>query len=190
MITVDAIWQAETQQKIFHALLNCMSLPGEIADLSHYLGKSSALVGVLATLLDGTVSLSDEDGLISKNDRHLLQASTAPSAIANFVIKDATKPPQDGFSPNLGELPNPEKGATLILQGETLGIGDLSLQLTGPGVNGARQTSIMGFHSEWFMYRQQWVENFPLGVDLCLVTSAQIMAIPRSIKIQNLKSKI
>jgi len=190
MLAIDAIWQAETQQKIFRALLNCMSLPGEIADLSPYLGNSSALLGVLATLLDGTVSLSDEDELISQQVRHLLQAHTASSEIANFVVKDATKPPQEGFLPNLGELPNPEKGATLILQGETLGVGDLPLLLRGPGVNGTRKVSIAEFHPEWFIHRQQWVENFPLGIDLFLVTFTQVMAIPRAITIENLKLKI
>lgn len=183
VIMIDAIWQAEMQQKIFRALLNCMSRPGETADLKPYLGSSSALLGVAATLLDGTVSLSDEDELINEHDRHLLQAPTVSPAIANFVIKDATKLPQGSFSPNLGELPNPEKGATLILQGESLGAGDLLLKLSGAGVKEARHFSTTGFHPIWFEYRQRWVEYFPLGIDMILVDSTSVMALPRTTKV-------
>ena len=183
MRTIDTVWQAETQQAMFRALLNCMSLPGEIADLSPYLGTSPALTGVLATLLDGTVSFSDEEGLVSKNERHLLQAPTAAPETANFVVKSAVNPPQNSFLPNLGELPSPEKGATLILQGEALGVGNLILQLSGAGVKGTRLVSMTGFNSNWFVRRQQWVENFPLGTDIILVDSTCVMALPRTTKI-------
>ena len=42
MLKVDlaGIWQDEVQQQIFRQLLNCMSLPGIIADLSLYLGDT------------------------------------------------------------------------------------------------------------------------------------------------------
>lgn len=184
MLKIDAIWQGETQQKIFRDLLHCMSLPGEIADLSQHLGKSSALVGVLATLLDGTVSWSDEDGLLSKSDRYLLQAPIAPSETAQFVVIDATNPPQTDFCPNLGELPNPEKGATLVFQGKALGMGNQSLQLSGAGVKETRLVHFTGFHPEWFIRRQEWVANFPLGVDMILVDSTRVMALPRTTRIQ------
>lgn len=183
MLKIDAIWQGETQQKIFRDLLHCMSLPGEIADLSQYLGKSSALVGVLATLLDKTVSWSDEDGLLTKSDCYLLQAPIAPSETAQFVVIDATLPPQTDFCPNLGELPNPEKGATLVLQGKALGMGNQSLQLSGAGVKETRLVHFAGFHPEWFIRRQEWVANFPLGVDMILVDSTRVMALPRTIRV-------
>lgn len=192
MLKIDAIWQGETQQKIFRDLLHCMSLPGEIADLSQHLEKSSALVGVLATLLDGTVSWSDEDGLLSKSDnpngipadRYLLQAPIAPPETAQFVVINASNPPQTNFCPNLGELPNPEKGATLVLQGKSLGMGNQLLQLSGAGVKETRLVHFMGFHPEWFICRQEWVANFPLGVDMILVDSSRVMALPRTTRIQ------
>ena len=184
MLKIDVIWEGETQQKIFRNLLHCMSLPGEIADLSQHLGKSSALVGVLATLLDKTVSWSDEDGLLSKSDRYLLQAPTAPPETAQFVVRDAANPPQTDFFPNLGELPNPDKGATLVLQGKALGMGNQSLQLSGAGVKETRLVHFTGFHPEWFIRRQEWVENFPLGVDMILVDYTRVMALPRTSHIQ------
>ena len=184
MLKIDGIWLEETQQKIFRNLLHCVSLPGEIADLSQYLEKSSALLGVLATLLDGTVSLNDEDGLLTQRDRHLLQAAIASPETAQFVVRDATKPPQPDFFPNSGLLPSPEKGATLILQGKTLGTGNNLLQLSGAGVKKTCLVHLAGFHPEWFVRRGEWVENFPLGVDVLLVDSTRIMALPRTTKLQ------
>lgn len=184
MLKIDRIWQGETQQKIFRTLLKCMSLPGEISDLSQYLEKSSALVGVLATLLDGTVTLSDEEELLTQSERYLLQASTAPLETAQFVLIDATKPPQTNFLPSLGELPNPETGATLILQGKSLGRGNTLLHLSGAGVKETCPLHLSGFHLEWFVRRQEWVANFPLGVDIILVDSTRVMALPRTTYIQ------
>ena len=184
MLKIDEIWQSETQQKIFRHLLHCMTLPGEVADFSQYLEKSSALVGVLATLLNKIVSWSDEDGLLTKSDRYLLQAPITPPETAQFVVRDAINPPQNDFFPRLGELPNPEKGATLVLQGKSLGVGNSSLQLSGAGVKGTRLVHLAGFHPEWFMRRQEWVANFPLGVDMILVDYSHVMALPRTTHIQ------
>ncbi|MCC5668877.1 phosphonate C-P lyase system protein PhnH [Nostoc sp. CHAB 5784] len=184
MLKIEAIWQGESQQKIFRNLLHCMSLPGEIADLSQYLGKSSTLVGVLATLVDKTVSWSDKDGLVNKSDRYLLQAPITCEKTAKFVVKDATNPPNMNFSPNLGELSNPEKGATLILQGTAVNLGNISFQLSGAGIKKTRLIHLAGFHPLWFVLRQNWVENFPLGVDMILVDSTCIMALPRTTQIK------
>ncbi len=184
MLKIEGIWQEHTQQKIFRELLYCMSLPGEIINLNQYLEKSSALVGVLATLLDRSVTWSDEDELVNKRDRSLFQASQVSSQTAQFVVKNALHPPLSAFIPNLGELSNPEKGATLILQGESLGIGNKLLELAGAGIKETRLVCLAGFHLQWFICRQQWVENFPLGVDLILVDRSQIMALPRTTQIQ------
>lgn len=183
MLKIDVVWQGETQQKIFRQLLHCMSLPGEVADIGA-IGECSALLGVLASLADKTVSLSDEDELLKASERSLLQASPASPETAKFVVKNAAIPPQTDFCPNLGELPSPEKGATLILQGKALGTGDISLKLSGAGVKGTRLVGVAGFHSEWFQRRQEWVQNFPLGVDAILVDSTRVMALPRTTQLQ------
>jgi alpha-D-ribose 1-methylphosphonate 5-triphosphate synthase subunit PhnH len=189
ILKIDNIWKLDVQQKIFRSLLTCMSTPGEIADLSEYLGKSSALLGILATLLDRTVSWNDADELVKRGDRHLLQAPIDSPQTAQFIVRDAQNPPLSNFVPNVGDLSNPEKGATLILQGRTLGIGNISLQLSGAGVKTPYWVSLKGFHSEWFIHRQEWVANFPLGVDMILVDFNRIMALPRTTHI-NIKESI
>ncbi|GAB4238873.1 MAG: phosphonate C-P lyase system protein PhnH [Stanieria sp.] len=185
MLKIETIWQPHTQQRIFRQLLQGMSLPGTIIDLQGELATSSGLVGILATLLDRSVTWSDEDNLVSQRDRTLLQATLTETEKAQFIVKDASKPPRSQFSPPLGELANPERGATLILVGEALGIGNLHLQLAGAGIESTRQISLVGFESQWFSCRQQWVAHFPLGVDLILLAGTRLMAIPRTTQISN-----
>jgi alpha-D-ribose 1-methylphosphonate 5-triphosphate synthase subunit PhnH len=186
---IDNIWQWETQQKIFRKLLHCMSLPGDISDISQYLENASALVGVLATLLDRNVSWNDEDNLVNESERYFLRAPITSLETAKFVIKDAINPPQTNFLPCLGELIHPEKSATLILRGKELGIGSTLLQFSGCGVKDTRLVHLSGFHPEWFILRQTWVANFPLGIDILLVDFTKIMALPRTTKVDILRSE-
>ena len=172
-VELEAIWQGEVQQKIFRQLLNCFALPGTIGDLSNFLDGSPALLGVLAVLLDATVRFNDDGKQLKDRERRLLRAKEASVSEANFAIVDATCPPPVDFAPNLGTLPSPEQGSTLILQGSKLGEGDLTLKLTGPGIPKYRLVKIAGFDSAWWLTRQDWIIDFPLGVDLLLVDSLQ-----------------
>lgn len=183
-IELEAIWQAAMQQQIFRQLLSCASLPGTIADLSELLGQQRALIGLLATLLDHTTPLHDVDGLVSERDHHLLAAPDSPLAEARFIVANAATAPKPEFRPPLGTLSSPELGATLILQGHSLGIGQLTLKLTGPGISGQHIVALAGFDGTWFDRRAEWLTSFPLGVDLILVDAARVMVLPRTTQIE------
>lgn len=180
MLKIDSIWQPQTQQKIFRKLLHCFSFPGEIISLKEEIRTDSVLVGILATILDQTVTWSDEDNLISSSDRLLLQSPLKTTKNAKYIVKNALNCPIKNFEINIGDLSNPEKGATLILLGETLGKGDFQLHLTGPGILNSNSIFLQGFDSRWFTLRNKWNSNFPLGVDLILVDSEQLLALPRT----------
>jgi len=183
-IELEAIWQEVVQQRIFRQLLSCASLPGTIAPLSEMLGKQSALMGILATLLDQTTPLHDLDGLVSERDHRLLGAPDAPLAEARFIVANAAMAPKPGLQPPLGTLSSPELGATLILQGRSLGSGRLTLKLTGPGISGQRPAALAGFDRAWFDRRAEWLASFPLGIDLMLVDAVRVMVLPRTTRIE------
>lgn len=187
MLKVDlpGIWQDEVQQQIFRQLLSCMSNPGTIADLSLSLGESTALMGVLATLLDNTVTLHDIHTLVPEGKRRFLNSPTASLSEARFIVADGAIAPDTNFNPNLGTLASPELGATIVLQGRQLGSGKLTLSLTGPGIPSAKESKVTlnGFDDAWFSRRQEWVSAFPLGIDLILVDATQVMIIPRTTQI-------
>ncbi|MGK7940642.1 MAG: phosphonate C-P lyase system protein PhnH [Crocosphaera sp.] len=180
MLKIDSIWQAQTQQKIFRQLLHCFSYPGEISSFKDYLKNDSILVAILSTILDQSVTWNDDDNLVSQSDRLLLQSPLNNTENAQYVVRNAMNSPVDNFKINLGDLCNPEKGATLILLGEAIGKGNFKLYLTGPGIADSNTIFLQGFNPHWFTLRNQWNRNFPLGVDLILVDTEQVLALPRT----------
>ncbi len=180
MLKINSIWQPQTQQKIFRDLLHCFSFPGEVINLKEYLENDSILVAILSTILDQTVTWNDEDDLVENSDRLLLQSPLDTTKNAQYLVKNAVNPPPENFEINLGDLSNPETGATLILAGEAIGKGDFQLHLTGPGIVNTKTIFLQGFDPHWFTLRNQWNHNFPLGVDLILVDAEQMLALPRT----------
>lgn len=195
-VELPAVWLDVVQQQIFRQLLSCISFPGTIADLSNYLQGSNALIGVLATLLDNTVTLHDAHGLIEHGDtrsvganayRRFISSPIVPVSEARFIIADGAIPADADIVPNLGTLDSPEFGATVILQGEEIGSGELTLNLSGPGISSKNQKPnqllVKGFHQDWFIRRQQWVSDFPLGIDMVLVDNTKVVMIPRTTRV-------
>ena len=180
MLKINSIWQPQTQQKIFRQLLHCFSFPGEIVSLKEHLGGDSILVAILSTILDKSVSWNDDDNLVSQSDRMLLQSPLNNTENAQYVVRNGMKYPVDNFEINLGDLCNPERGATLILLGKYISKGDIQLHLTGPGIPNSKNIFLEGFDTHWFTLRNQWNSNFPLGVDLILVDAEQVLALPRT----------
>ena len=181
MIDVAPIWMPDVQQQNYRALLEVMSRPGRIEDILR--GDSdTAYLAVLATLLDGEVSLSDPNGLLKESHWPLLQAKHALTDEADYILCQGDQPPS--LQPRLGTLPCPEKSATLVIAVGSLTTGRLHIQLTGPGVNGIADVPISGLHPDWIVQREDWVCAFPLGVDMILVDDTAAMALPRTTKVE------
>jgi alpha-D-ribose 1-methylphosphonate 5-triphosphate synthase subunit PhnH len=194
MTSLEGVWSATVQQQIFRALVTAMSSPGEVVHISVN-GTRRTAVAVLAALLDNSVTLCDYDGTLDELTLRFLQATSARCEEANYVLAAAGKDPSNNFSISLGELAAPEAGATLILEGGRIqaspvaetasggdfdGSGDFCLEISGPGVNGVKMIELGGFRDQWFHRRAEWVEDFPLGVDLLLVDADSLVCIPRS----------
>jgi alpha-D-ribose 1-methylphosphonate 5-triphosphate synthase subunit PhnH len=180
MMEIDRIWKAEAQQSIFRQLLRVSSLPGVVVDFTEVLGGQPAHLGMLATLLDGTTSLSDPDRLLDESAWRFLRAKNVAAHLARYVLFDARKPPPPDFVPQLGSLTDPECGAMLVLVGAYVGDGEVGIDLTGPGIKGIRRLHLSGFHSVWLARRRKWVARFPMGVDVLLTDSMRVAAIPRT----------
>jgi alpha-D-ribose 1-methylphosphonate 5-triphosphate synthase subunit PhnH len=174
-----AVWQPAMQQQVFRHLLDCFARPGRIA--SGDLFGRGALIAVLATLLDGETSLADPHRLIAAADWPKLQARRASAEDAAFVVADGTRAPD--FSPRLGTLESPERGATLVLAVAALGVGQ-RLRLSGAGIDGSSALAVAGLHPDWIDARADWVAAFPLGVDIVLCDGARFAALPRTTHIE------
>jgi alpha-D-ribose 1-methylphosphonate 5-triphosphate synthase subunit PhnH len=169
------VWQPALQQHVFRRLLDCFAYPGRIASSGD--NDHEALITVLATLLDGETSLADPHNLIAAADWPKLQARPDAADSAAFVVADGTRAPD--FTPQLGTLESPERGATVVLAVTALGTGQ-RLRLSGPGIDGDNALAVSGLHPGWIDARADWVTAFPLGVDLILCDGARFAALPRT----------
>jgi alpha-D-ribose 1-methylphosphonate 5-triphosphate synthase subunit PhnH len=181
---VNPIWLADTQQALFNSLMQALSRPGQLENWTKWLENSPVYLAVLATLLDGEVSLADVDGLLKDDHWPLLQAQNVHSEQAHYALCDGAK--AISFQPKLGTLSSPDFATTIILKVSKLDThhGDIRLKLTGPGVNGETQVSVSGIDQAWLEQRNEWCSAFPLGIDCILVDDTQIMGLPRTTKIE------
>jgi len=182
MLKLDPIWQPDTQQANFRLLLDAMAHPGCCYELNAVLIKGLTALPVLATLLDAEVSLADPYNLLREKDWSMLQAKTALPAQADYILCNGSHVPN--FAPKLGALPCPEQSATLLLTIDQIGHGDINIKLSGPGIQGFESLAIKGLLPQWLLKREEWVSSFPLGVDLMLIAGCQVIAIPRSTKVE------
>jgi alpha-D-ribose 1-methylphosphonate 5-triphosphate synthase subunit PhnH len=176
----ETLWQPEHQQVLFRHLLQAMSYPGRRVELTD--AETPADRAALATLLDPTVSLCDKHGLLPASDWPLLAASHASAEEADFVLVDGSLPPD--FEPRTGSLAEPEQSATLVLRVDALGKGKTRMLMTGPGIDKDLLLDVDGLHADWLRQRAAWVSAFPMGVDLILADARQVVAIPRTTRLE------
>ena len=181
MIELDPIWSPRSQQQNFRCLLQAIARPGLAQSLPEP-GSEGAMLAVLASLMDGEVTLSDQDQLLEATSWPLLQSLAKAPEVADFVLCRGDLPPS--IEPRLGTLVSPEASATLLLQVNSVSCGDLKLRFTGPGVDGEVQAEVGGLHSGWLRQRQLWTAGFPLGVDLFLVDQLSVLGIPRTTHVE------
>lgn len=182
MLKIDSVWQPDVQQANFRLILDAMSRPGRCFSLHTLPNEGAVSLSILATLLDAEVSLSDYHNLLRTDDWLMLQAKSASSDEADYVLCDAMQLPN--LLPKLGALPNPDESATLILKVNKLGMGDHKLILSGPGIEDVEYLSINGLNSDWLEKRDDWNSAFPLGVDIILVDDQSIVALPRTTNVK------
>jgi alpha-D-ribose 1-methylphosphonate 5-triphosphate synthase subunit PhnH len=179
---IDLVWQAPAQQRVFRQLLDAYSYPGKVQTLADTL-PTAAYHTLLATLLDGTSSLCDRDGLLEATQWSLLQAKPASASSAQFIVCDGAQAAD--FTPLLGTLADPEQSATVLLAVANIGSGTQALRLRGPGIQQETTLELAGLHPSWLAQRAEWCCHFPLGVD-CILTDAQrrFVAIPRTTQLE------
>jgi alpha-D-ribose 1-methylphosphonate 5-triphosphate synthase subunit PhnH len=172
-------------QGSFRAILDALSHPGRVVEIAAPLDPpaplSVAVAAVLLTLADGETTLAlpaDAAPVREWIAFHCGTAFAAP-AQADFVLASSL-PDLATLRPGTDE--EPESGATLILQMPSLD-GGKALRLRGPGIE--TSTSIAPPLPADFV--ASWGANharFPRGVDIFLCAGNRLMALPRSVMIE------
>ena len=181
--TASGVWQPGMQQQIFRGLLDAFSYPGRITACAD--NNTPAWLAMLSALVDGEVTLADPQQLLSAEWWPRLEARRAATETANFILINGGDAP--AFSPNLGTLEAPEAGATLLIRVASLhsdDAGEQRLQLSGPGIRHPLDIGVDGLHPAWVDARNEWVSNFPLGVEIVLCDAHRFVALPRTTHIK------
>ena len=182
-------------QQSYRKLLNVMSRPGEIeniSDLSEKLDidievyKSNYLIMLM--LLDGEVSFnvySENREKINKIVGQITNSKLKPFHEADylFVTKEAKNITDVMSICKVGDLSNPHKSATLIIEVENLD-NNKELKLTGPGI---KDSNYLSFESnkEWLKIRNEKNKEYPLGIDIILIDEkGNLACLPRTTKVQ------
>jgi alpha-D-ribose 1-methylphosphonate 5-triphosphate synthase subunit PhnH len=108
------------------------------------------------------------------------------SASAQFaLVTDASLlPALAEFSQGLPEFP--DRSTTVVLAVKSFERGQ-GFVLKGPGIDGEREVHIDGLPQDFVA---QWRDNgaqFPLGIDLVLVSDGTVIAFPRTTRITKLE---
>lgn len=183
MLTLDAVWQDRTHQRVYRMLLEACSFPGRVVDLAETLEGRPAELAVLSTLLDASVTFCDADGRVDPCDLARLESPPAGADAADFLLFAADAPPPE-FTPRRGDVYRPHAGATVLLRCGALGTGRTGLTLRGPGIERTRRLALAGCDPAWFARREEWNADYPMGVDVVLCDATRIAALPRTTRVE------
>jgi len=183
-------------QSAFHAVMHAMANPGRVYALARAatppLPLTPELGVVAATLLDHDATVWCDRAIAANADATawLTFQTGAPqvdgSASAQFaLVTDASLlPALAEFSQGLPEFP--DRSTTVVLAVKSFESGQ-GLVLKGPGIDGEREVHIDGLPQDFVA---QWRDNgaqFPLGIDLVLVSEGAVIAFPRTTRITKLE---
>lgn len=178
-------------QQIFRLLMDAMAKPGLVVEVPsdvQFGEVSAAVTQLLLTLSDNSTPcfLSqrylNDDHFVENFRFHCAAPITQTRELADFALisgEEATT--FCGFA--MGEGSYPDKSASIIIEVDSLESG-IECLLTGPGIQTSSSANIKGLSDELLMALISGRGTFPQGVDLYLSSGHQIMAIPRTTRIQ------
>ena len=182
---VDPVFEA---QSTFKTVMDCMARPGTIATLSALSAPPSPMgpgAGTVALTLcdhDTPVYLSPAlmeagvQGWLAFQTGSLLTEDRTEAAFA-FFEKAAVLPALSTFS--MGSQEYPDRSTTIVAEMPDL-TGGAEFTLSGPGIDGETTVAPQGLPPH---FESMWRENaalYPRGVDLVLVSGADILCLPRT----------
>lgn len=171
---------AEAQSReTFLALMWALSYPGRV----HHLPDSvDAFTLIAGTLLDLETSFFTPDeslqAVLANTGAHTRQSSDAAYHFYGQVTESTLS---DIRQASVGTMLYPDTAATLVI-GCTLNSGT-EFVLSGPGVNGQQAVQI-GSVPDAFWELRETACKFPLGWDVFLVDSQQVIGLPRSTRLE------
>ncbi len=184
-------------QATFRAVLDATARPGTIVTLKEPLEAPAPLAAGAAAV---ALTLCDHDThvwldaplaatpAVGEWLRFLTSArltgdpaGAAFAFISNSVGDASALPPFEAFNP--GTLEYPDRSTTIVIAVASLAQG-APLVLSGPGIAGERTVRVAGLPADILARLAENRRLFPRGVDLLLVAGSDIMALPRTTRVE------
>lgn len=186
-------------QAVFRILLEAMSRPGRVQALSapcvDTLGRpeglAPAVAAMLLTLLDADTQLWIAPSLDSPPLRAWLRFHCGTQWAAEPEQADFTLLTADDAQPALldrlpaGSDGSPQDGATAMVVVPHILTDAGPLRWTGPGIEHSHQPAIDGLSEAFWIWRRAQLTSFPCGVDFVFAAAEQVVALPRSTRVEN-----
>jgi alpha-D-ribose 1-methylphosphonate 5-triphosphate synthase subunit PhnH len=195
MITTAFADVTHDSQACFRRLLTAMSEPGTRVELDragHFGTMSAACVQTLLTLADSSTRLwlsstLNLDQTVLDNIRfHVAAPLVERAADADFAV--LARADLNDCAPVLQALPMgceeyPDQGATLVIETDSLAAGP-ELVLSGPGIPERRSVRLGSLPQALVRFLSERDLSSPLGIDLIFVCDRELVAIPRSTRVE------
>lgn len=180
-------------QSVFRTIMDAVARPGAIADLSFApdppTGLGRAAGAVALTLFDFETPVWLDPAINRDRAQAWLRfhcgcpVTADPAAAAFAIVTDLTKAPLlSAF--NIGDAKYPDRSTTVLLEVAAL-TGGQAVTLRGAGIKGTTTVSPDGLPADFWRQLAENNAGFQFGVDVLLVRGDQLMALPRSVRIQS-----
>jgi len=174
-------------QRAFRAVLDAMAHPGRVARAGESLRPPAPLApaaaALLLTLVDAETSLWLAPAFAPARDWIVFHCGApivdAPVLAAFALVSDLSE--FNAFSRGSDEAP--ETSATLIAPVAGFG-GGQRLRLSGPGLREPAGVAVDGLPATFTALWQANHALYPRGLDLLLVAGAELVAFPRSLRVE------
>lgn len=165
----------------FRASLEALSRPGQIEKIQPLFG--STLQAVASVLLYSEVSFCYQGKVDFQMVQAICGAKERVAAEADYLFFDC--PESDFlFHAKVGSAENPELGATLIFQCDSLDSKGTSVTLSGPGIETTVATTLP-VDGQFIKQLSMINDGFPMGIDLFFISkNGELLGLPRTTKIE------
>ncbi|MEE4300380.1 MAG: phosphonate C-P lyase system protein PhnH [Pseudomonadales bacterium] len=178
-------------QRIYRRLLDAMSRPGSLQDLSEApeppAGFTRAMAGIALTLLDFETPVWLDPSLRGAEAEAWLRFHCNcpfvedPRAAAFALVVDmATMPRLDAF--DQGDARYPDRSTTIVMQIAAL-TGGAPVTLEGPGIDGSIGVAPTGLPTDFWPQVAENGREFQLGVDVMVVDAESVLGLPRTVRV-------
>jgi alpha-D-ribose 1-methylphosphonate 5-triphosphate synthase subunit PhnH len=182
--------EIDRKQEIFRELMGAMARPGRLTGITP--SKVGILTDVLDVLLDHEVVfcvLGENKDLLEKRITAATGSMPAGIGSADFVITAACDTGDELYKAKRGSLEYPDNGATVIYysaapQGNK---NNQDFIFKGPGIAPGSGPVSPGIPENELKKLSEINSDYPLGLDVVIISGNSLLCIPRSSKITGVK---